>query len=347
MAVEANPREGRGLGPPLALTAACILWGSAFYFGKLALVELSALEVTAWRFGLAGPVLVLLLVRKRHRLSLHDGLLVVLTGILCIPIGYLVHFEGLARTSATHAALLVGIGPPLLAVSVAVLGLERLSGWDWLAVALSCAGVALMVGMPAAGGDLVGDLLVLVSMIIATAWVLLSQRLTRRLGAMVATAWILIAGTLALIPIVLVTGPPPILLSPTTWGALMALSVGSTIGAFTLWNWGAGRLPAGRAGVFLNLEPVAGAFLGVTLLGDPLGVSLVAGGAVVLVASAMASVPKSVRRVALSGLRRGWSGSVVGRSVGPAAALAGEDVIDSAECTERYDGDLPVACELG
>ena len=66
--------------------------------------------------------------------------------------------------------------------------------------------------------------------------------------------------------------------------------MGCTIGSFVLWNWGASRLPAGRAGVFLNLEPVSGALLGVTLLGDTAGPAVLLGGAVVLVAALLVSM---------------------------------------------------------
>ena len=146
-----------------------------------------------------------------------------------------------------------------------------------------------MVGLPESGGSLLGDLLVLISMAIATAWVLLSQDLARRLGATVATAWILLAGTAALLPLLLVTGPPPVDLTARTWSALAVLAVGCTIGSFILWNWGASRLPAGRAGVFLNLEPVSGALFGVTLLGDTAGPAVLIGGTVVLTAALLVS----------------------------------------------------------
>lgn len=273
-----------------ALTAACLLWGTTFYLGKIALLELTAVELTAWRFGLAAPLLAVVLLRAGRRLTRRDAVLIVVTGVLCVPVGFVVHFEGLARTSATHAALLVGIGPPLLAAAAAVLRIERIARKDWVAVVLSCVGVVVMVGTPGSGGDPLGNGLIILSMIVVTAWVLLSQRLTRRLGATVATAWILLTGTAALLPVLAIYGAPPVDLSPRVWASLAALSLGCTIGAFTLWNWGAGRLPAGRAGVFLNLEPVTGALLGVGLLGDPAGASALLGGGIVLVAALLVTV---------------------------------------------------------
>jgi len=49
-----------------------------------------------------------------------------------------------------------------------------------------------------------------------------------------------------------------------------------------LWNWGLERVPASQAGVFLNLEPVVGAILGVVLLGDLLGSYSILGGLLVI-----------------------------------------------------------------
>ena len=275
--------------PSAALSAACILWGSAFYLAKIALDELSVVELLVYRFGLAAPILVAILVRTRTRirLSREDVGWILLTGILCVPIGFLIHFAGIERTSVTHASLLVGVGPALLAVTASVLGLERLRLRDWTAVGLSSLGVVVMIGLPGSEGDAVGDALVLVSMFVATAWILLSQRLSRRLGASVATAWILLIGTVALVPLAIGSGLPPTDLSPRTWGAVAVMSLGSTVMAFFLWNWGASRNSAGRAGVFLNIEPVVGVLMGVTLLGEAVGVSGLFGGGIILAAALM------------------------------------------------------------
>ncbi len=275
--------------PAAALSVACALWGSAFYFAKIALYELSVVELLVYRFGLAAPILAGILVRARAGLGRQDVGWILLTGILCVPIGFLIHFAGIERTSVTHASLLVGVGPALLAVTASVLGLETLGLRDWTAVGLSSLGVLVMIGFPGGGGDAVGDALVLVSMLVATAWILLSQRLSRRLGATVATAWILLVGTVALAPLAIRSGLPPTDLSPRTWGAVAVMSLGSTVIAFFLWNWGASRVSAGRAGVFLNIEPVVGVLMGVTLLGEAVGVSGLFGGGIILAAALLAT----------------------------------------------------------
>jgi drug/metabolite transporter (DMT)-like permease len=126
--------------------------------------------------------------------------------------------------------------------------------------------------------------------------VLLSRRLVQRYSPALASAWILLVGTATLVPMVwLREGPPPIALSGRAWGSLLVLAVACTVAAFLLWNWAVGRVPAGRAAPFLNLEPVVGAALGVALLGDPLGAGTLAGGVLVLGAAGLASPPNKPR----------------------------------------------------
>ena len=47
-------------------------------------------------------------------------------------------------------------------------------------------------------------------------------------------------------------------------------------------NWGLKRTPASQAGIFVNLEPLVGAILGVSLLHENLGIMAVAGGALII-----------------------------------------------------------------
>ena len=63
----------------------------------------------------------------------------------------------------------------------------------------------------------------------------------------------------------------------------MVLGLGCT--ATALWNWGLKHLSAGHAGVPLKLEPIVGALLDITVLGDPLHLTTIAGGIFILAAS--------------------------------------------------------------
>jgi drug/metabolite transporter (DMT)-like permease len=74
-------------------------------------------------------------------------------------------------------------------------------------------------------------------------------------------------------------------ITPTAWVALVISGLACTATTTLLWNWGIHHVPASRAGVFLNIEPALGSFLGVKLLGEHLGPYAWLGGGLILAAA--------------------------------------------------------------
>lgn len=132
--------------------------------------------------------------------------------------------------------------------------------------------------------------MVFLSIVTSVGWVLIIKRLSQRLPSLVATAAMIVLGTLSLIPFALLEdGLPRLDLPLDVWLSVGVLGVACTALAFVLWNWGLERYPASRAGLFLNIEPVVGALLGITLWGDSFGGGLLLGGALILGAAALVS----------------------------------------------------------
>lgn len=290
----------------IAIIAASVLWGASFYFGKVALEEVPADSVVLWRFVLALIVLVPLVAfrsrplrRSRRgdamswRPERRDWPLFVLNAVLMVPVQFVLQFEGLARTTASSAALIVGAFAPMLAVAAAIFAGERMGRIGWAAVACSTVGLVVMVGGPGEGRTLVGDLMVLVSLVAAVGMVLVTQRLVRRYDSLVVTVAAMALGTLILLPWTLAgSGIPGLELSADTWAALLGLGVGCTAMTFSLWNWGLRFVPASQAGVYINLEPLIGAILGIALLGDEMTAELFVGGALILFSAVAISWPE-------------------------------------------------------
>ena len=270
-----------------ALVISSCLWGMAFLFAKLALAELTVSQVVLYRFGLASLVLLPIAWLRRAWPRQEDLPLFLLTGFLNVPLTFLLQFSGLALTSVASASLIIGALPPLLALAAAGLYRERLGPRGWGAVGVSTLGVAMIVGMPGPDHNWLGDGLVLISIVVAVSWVLLSKRLIERYSALTATAYILTFGTLTLLPISLLwDGPPPLLRLPVgVIGSIVALGLVCTALTFMLWNWALERYPASRAGVFVNIEPVVGALLGVKVMGESLGPGMLLGGTLILAAA--------------------------------------------------------------
>lgn len=272
----------------LALAAAAALWGLSFIFGKIALRALPATHVVLGRFVIGSALLVPI---SRYwfpdvTVAREDRIRFVFAAVLMVPISFLLQFEGLDRTSAARASLIIGAAPPIMAVASVLVGTDRLSAGEWMAVAASVFGVFLMVGRPDAPGDTAGDLMVLGSIITLTVWSIVTKDLMDRYPPLYTTATCMAGGTLALLPIALtVPGTPSFDLDAMTWIALGVLGAGCTALTYALWNWGLRHVGVARSGVFLNIEPVVGALLGVVILGDVLDGITVTGGLLILSAT--------------------------------------------------------------
>ncbi|HET6567671.1 MAG TPA: EamA family transporter, partial [Rhodothermales bacterium] len=282
--IPAAPRSDRGAFAAIAL--ASMLWGFSFLFGKVALTELTASQVILGRFLIASLILLPQALRLLNRIPKSDVLRFILSGVLMVPVMMWTQFEGLARTSATSAALIIATIPVLMALAAVVFDRERLGAKGWIAVALSTLGAACLVGTPGPGSAVAGDLLVLASTLAAAGWVIFTRRLLQRYPSIAVTALCILFGTVAMVPITFWRdGLPSLHLHAGTWGALLALGVGCSALTYVLWNWGLQHVPASRAGVFVNLEPLVGALLGITVLREPLGPGTLAGGLLIIVAA--------------------------------------------------------------
>jgi drug/metabolite transporter (DMT)-like permease len=282
-----------------ACALAGTLWGTGFYFGKIALTAMGVGHMVFYRFLFAslGLLPALLLRGRRSGLTGREWGLLLVASFLGIPVQFLLQFWGLSLTTVSHAALMVGTMPVILAVGATIFMHERLDWRGWLALAGSTSGVALITlsgthgrsgHWPTGHGPtLAGDMLVVLSLVLALGWVLLNRYLMHGHSALVVTAYGTLSGFLMLtIWVALVDGPPPVHgIGGRVWFALAASGVLCTAATTFLWNWGIHRVPATRAGVFLNIEPALGSILGVELLGDRLGAVAWLGGALIITAA--------------------------------------------------------------
>jgi drug/metabolite transporter (DMT)-like permease len=290
-------RRALGFG---ACALASSLWGCGFFFGKIALAEMSFAHMVLYRFLFAMVVLLPLLATHRPGLNRKEWGLLLVASFLGVPLQFLIQFYALSITTVSHASLMVGTMPVILALGAAVFAHERMDCVGWAALAGSTSGAALIAlgGHAKGGATLTGDSLVVVSLMIALFWILLNKQLMGRHSHIVVTAYGLALGTAMLMIWVPVRyGLPPVHgVSVKAWLALAGSGVLCTATTTLLWNWGMTQVPASQAGVLLNMEPLIGSLLGVLVLGERLGPSAWVGGGLIL-ASAITLTTRSKTRV--------------------------------------------------
>ncbi|HEX8844695.1 MAG TPA: EamA family transporter [Pyrinomonadaceae bacterium] len=273
-----------------AFVVAGSVWGSAFLFGKLAFAELPITHVALYRFTIASLVLLPVVFVRRAWPRLRDLPMFLLTGFLIVPLTFMLQYAGLALTSASSASLIIGTLPPLLALAAARFYGERLGPRGWLAIGVSSLGVLLIVGLPGADHNWLGDGLVFLSMVVVVAWVLLSKPLIKRYTALVATAYLLLFGTLTLVPISLAwDGPPHLKMSSGVLASVLTLGLACSTLAYALWNWGLTYVSTSHAGIYTNLEPVVGVLLSVLFLRESLGAGAILGGLLIIAGAIVVS----------------------------------------------------------
>src|SRR6266516_1571452 len=311
-----------------ALTAAGLLWGTTVPLSKLALEWLSPSWLTFARFAAAAAIL-FAAARPVVRAACAPAVLV--SGAIGYGGSVVVQNAGIARTSVSHAALLIGAAPVLVAITAALWHRTVARPVAWVGFALSLAGVGLVSG-GGGGATADGDGLVLASLLLSATFTVAQARLLRGRDPIAVTAVQFVAAAIAVLPLAVTEQGMPA--APHGPGALLAtagLAVGGTLLPFALFAYGQSRVSAEVAGAFLNLEPLVGAVAGALVFGDPAGAQQVIGGAAILAGIALGSAPlltgrrrepQDPRAPAVSEAERAAPAPVVvPAATGPAAAV--------------------------
>ena len=279
----------------VALTVAGLLWGSTVPLSKIALGWLSPGWLTAIRFAVAAAVLLAATPRSRLRAACSPAVLA--WGAAGYGGTVLLQNTGITRTSVSHAALLIGTAPVMVAIIAAVWQRSVARPVAWGGFAVSLGGVGLVAAGGGGGADLAGDGMVLASVLISAVFTVGQTRLLRGRDPIAVTAVQFLGAALVTAPFSALTESlPSAPAHVTSLLAVAALIAGGTLLPFTLFAFGQSRLPAEIAGAFLNIEPLVGAVAGVVVFGNPAGPAQLSGGAAIVGGIALSSVRRRGRR---------------------------------------------------
>ena len=285
-------------GAEVVLLVANCVYATSYVVTRLVLNDVAPATMAFVRLALAGLVLLPLLrtTSGRPPMSAADRRAVALMGLLGFAAGYALSNWGLARSTATNAALLIAVEPiALVVLSPLMLG-ERLRGRERLAAAAAIAGATLVVvnGVPGVTAEFAphwrGDALLVLAGAAYAAYTLFGRGVLSRHPAAAVTTWSILWGAAAMLPLAAVEWAAG---TPTRWtpravaGTLYLALVITALG-YLAWNWALERVPAPRAAIFLNVQPVAGALLAAAWLGEALTPFTVAGGALVVAGLSLA-----------------------------------------------------------
>jgi drug/metabolite transporter (DMT)-like permease len=293
LSTSATPQSLRSAYIKLILCA--FFWGATFIAGRIAVQAMPPLTVATGRFVVASLLLLVIAFRiegglpKLSRQQLWVTLILGLTGVAIYNVFF---FGALERMPAGKTALLVALSPIMTAVTVAIILKEKLGPYRWGGIALALIGTLTIVTqgeMLSATQSLVqsfgwGELLMLGAIISWVSYTVISRFALRGLTPIAATTYATLWGTLVL-GLAALTEVDSLHSGMLTWENFLTIfylgAFGSAI-AFIWYNEGVKMIGPARTVVFTNLVPVFGLLLSYLILDEPIYISMVVGGAIVI-----------------------------------------------------------------
>jgi len=280
------------------------VWGSVFSVIKMITSEVSVEAANAIRFLLIIPAfLVVLLWRRDLRLSRRDFALVTVLGVIGFGAYQLLSSFGISLTVVAGSALILASTPIFTTLFSGLFGVERIESWGWLGVVVGFAGISMIIlgehGLEVLQVEsAVGELALIVSAACWAAGAVISKPLMERHSSIKITSYSSVIGSALMLPFILPglgsVGAGGISLA-TVLLILYWVLAGNIIGQFARF-FSVKQIGPHRATIYIYLVPFSAAIIAALLIGSPVGIHHLAGGAVIFAGVALTRVSPEARK---------------------------------------------------
>lgn len=275
---------------------AITFWGISFVSTKSVLQEISPYTLIAVRFAIGSVFLFLVLVSRRERIAVsrsHVPHLFLLAAI-GVFIHQMIQATALQTAEATAAGWLITFSPIFTAVLSVLFLKERFSMQQSAGIGVAVFGVLLLVshGQWSSLGALSanwGNLLMLLSTLNWAIYSIVYKRLQLPYSSLKVTFYSSVIGTLMVSPwFVSIQGWRELAhVSLGGWLHLLFLGIFVSALGYLFWGQALEVLDATRVSVFLYLEPLATVAAAMVLLHEPLVLTTVFGGILIILGVAV------------------------------------------------------------
>lgn len=264
--------------PYLFATVAVIIWGATPAATDIAVAAIDAVTVGMLRTIIAALVLfplalILKFPKPKDRKCWFD----VAFSALAVFVGFTLLFTvGQKFTSTAHAALILAAAPVFTGFFGFVVGRKwpRLIWWIGAIIALVGEGFLIAYRTPGSAKEVtvIGDLLVLVSVMSVSAGYVTGGRSSSKIGAMASTAWSISLAALVLAPVLVwrlgVIQLAPFFSNLTSWGFVIFLALFTSIVGYGAWCWAIGQAGIAHIAPIQFGQPIVSIAIAVTVLGE-------------------------------------------------------------------------------
>lgn len=246
----------------MVLFVLMIIWGFNVSILKIVVENIAPITVTSFRIFIAAITVFLILGYKRRiRWPYKKEWVYILTGsCLSVIFHHYLLADGLTKTSATNAGLILGMGPLLTALLSMLFFKKRPTLIAALGFILGGIGVSVIVlfGSGRLQSINLGDLEIFLCILSQAGSFILINKATKTMDSILLTGYMLLIGSFVLF--VISTGVEPggietlITAKPTLWIAFILSGVLATGVGMTVYNYTIGQVGAAEASIFLNLS---------------------------------------------------------------------------------------------
>lgn len=276
----------------ILLITSMALWGGTWVAGRILAQSIPPMSAAFLRFLFASTTLIIMCYRaegRMPRLKREQILPVMFLGATGVFTYNYFFFTGLQTIAAGRAALIVACIPVCISVLSAIFYKEKFGPLRIIGAVVSLVGVSVVIadGNPLgllSDGVGRGDFMILGCVASWTAYSLGGRAVMKTLPALTTVAWSCFFGTLMLMPAALMSGlfEDVVHAKPLDWICIVYLGIFATGLAYFWYYQAISAIGASRTGIFINTVPVFAVVMGFLLLGEPVHLSLLTGGLMVV-----------------------------------------------------------------
>lgn len=276
----------------LGLIFVSIVWGANFGISRLGMDIFPAEIFVLIRFGLAVPILFLVLKFKEGSVKVDrkDLLMLAIIGLFGITILEIVVMYSIKFTTLANASLLnVAPWPIFVALFAPLFTRERMTMRLVIGGGIAFIGVTLII----LGGEdsfslssdyMIGNLLAFSISILGALFNLSCMPLMKKYSPLRITTWYILFGSIFLVPFTLNKWDAVLWsnINGVTWLIIFYNVVVCSVLAFIIWNVSMKQVGATKSNFFRYFVPAAASISGVFLFNEMISVAQIAGGIIIV-----------------------------------------------------------------
>ncbi len=287
----------------LLMVLTALFWSGAFITGKIAIAELPPFSLSFFRFFFALPFIFLIF----HRIepgklwpSRRQWWPLIILGIIGTFGYHALFFNCLKYTTAINSSLIGATNPMMTALLAAVFFHERLTRLRVVGIAMSFAGVFLVVTkgqweMLTHFQFNPGDILMLIAVLCWAVYSLLGRSFMKKyqLSPLMVTAYTFTVCVVASLPFVWWEQPGSYLgeVSTVGWLSVLYMSVFASVLGYLIHMNAVRRIGAAKAAMFINLVPIFTIIQSILILGEAFSLFQFVGACVIIAGVYLATRP--------------------------------------------------------